>query len=218
MTTADESSQSTGRTSGDGTTCGPSRQSQSTTGALTFSAEDSLVRTSPTRENGSASAVSGAVCGRSSPAPFAVYAPDSSSWRTSRRCFVGGWGRFSATWPRSGLMRNGKCYQRKPLVRLIRVAGRFLLPTPVASLSGVASCFNEAMVFRVTRFGVPRKISNSGVSGNAGLTRLVLLATGMYPLPTFGEWMMGFPKGWSGGMESETPSSPKSPNGSDGKS
>ena len=36
--------------------------------------------------------------------------------------------------------------------------------------------------------------------------------------PTWVEWLMGFPIGWTDLEPSETPSSPKSPNGSDDES
>jgi hypothetical protein len=41
------------------------------------------------------------------------YDPDTSSWRTRQLSLVGGLAEFSATWPRSGLMRNGLCYPQE---------------------------------------------------------------------------------------------------------
>jgi len=40
---------------------------------------------------------------------------------------------FSATWPSSGTMRAGKCYQQPPLVRRISAKESSLLPTPSRS-------------------------------------------------------------------------------------
>lgn len=46
---------------------------------------------------------------------FAKWDPSSSSWRTSRlSLFEEGLPPFSGTWPTSGSMRSGRCYQRQP--------------------------------------------------------------------------------------------------------
>ena len=42
-------------------------------------------------------------------------------------------GRYLATWPAAGSMRNGACYLREPLERTTAGGGSGLLPTPVAS-------------------------------------------------------------------------------------
>lgn len=57
---------------------------------------------------------------------------DGSSWRTLQVCLNGGLETFSETWPRSGMMRNGKCYPRRPLVPATKERGSLLLPTPQA--------------------------------------------------------------------------------------
>ena len=43
-----------------------------------------------------------------------------------------------------------------------------------------------------------------------------LAGTGGSPSPDLFEWMMGFPIGWTGCEDSETPSFPKSPSTLDG--
>lgn len=65
--------------------------------------------------------------------PFAWYDQDSRCWRTFQRCLVEGWTRFSGTWPRSGMTRNGIAFQRPPLVPLTEETASGLLPTPEAS-------------------------------------------------------------------------------------
>ena len=58
--------------------------------------------------------------GRSSRESFAIYDRDTCSWRTYRGYSLPikgvPLGRFSETWPPSGTMRNGRAYQRHPLV------------------------------------------------------------------------------------------------------
>ena len=65
----------------------------------------------------------------------------SSLWRTSQHSFLGllnsrdhGLAVFSETWPRSGMMRNGKAYRRQPSVpyMLETVFGSSHIPTPTA--------------------------------------------------------------------------------------
>lgn len=75
----------------------------------------SPARTSASQDVVQASTESAADCGPSSPGSLARYDPDTSSWRTSQRCFLEGWQRFSETWPRSGMMRSGIAYPLRPL-------------------------------------------------------------------------------------------------------
>src|SRR5688572_19824313 len=99
--------------SDDTTTSEHSRQTE--TGALMSSAADSPARTSVKQdERPESQKVHGAVCGASTPGSFAIFDPDTLSWRTSQRCLLGGWIEFSETWPRSGSMRNGRCFLRAP--------------------------------------------------------------------------------------------------------
>lgn len=64
--------------------------------------------------------------------PFATYDPASSSWRTSGRIYRSDSGTYSATWPDSGSMQNGECFEHPTWERRIREPGSSLLPTPMA--------------------------------------------------------------------------------------
>jgi len=46
---------------------------------------------------------------------FVSYDQDTSSWRTSQATFNWGSDVFSETWPKAGMMRNGRCYLRDSL-------------------------------------------------------------------------------------------------------
>lgn len=96
-------------------------------------AEASPARTSASQAKVQALKASAAAYGRSTPELLANYDPATSSWRTSQRCLVEGWTRFSETWPRSGLMRNGIAFQLPPLVRLTGATDCGLWPTPCAN-------------------------------------------------------------------------------------
>ena len=78
----------------------------------TSSAEVSPARTSAAQGEGSAlSEGSEAVCGESMPGSFARYDRATASWKTHQCLLLGGLESFSETWPRSGIMLRGRCYQ-----------------------------------------------------------------------------------------------------------
>jgi hypothetical protein len=79
-------------------------------------------------------------CGANVSALLASYDPNTQSLKTSQTCFLGhqnsledGLAEFSQTWPPSGMMRNGKIYQRQPWALPIADQESGLLPTPTAS-------------------------------------------------------------------------------------
>lgn len=184
--------------------------------------------------------------GANTPESFASYDPATCSWKTSQHSFLEELTRFSETWPRSGTMRNGSVYQRRPLVRLTDVTGSLLWPTPVAHDDGKTPEAHMAMKERMP--GGPRQtitslnvmvkaieqgkyphlwptptVPNGGRSPKGGMS-----LTGMTPdgkkrqvdlahfvrqsdgvsgqlNPTWVEWLMGFPLGWTDLKDSETP-------------
>src|SRR5690606_20329056 len=72
-------------------------------------------------------------CGPTSPTPFATYDPAGSCWRTSAATSTSGSAPFSGTWPPSGSMRSGSCYEQPtPAPRTDVPASSSLLPTPSA--------------------------------------------------------------------------------------
>jgi hypothetical protein len=86
-----------------------------------------------------------AVSGPISPEPFATYDPATSSWRTSQRCLGGEWDEFSATFPRSGTMRNGRCYLRPMSALLTSAPASGLWPIPrTTGLDGGSNSRNAA--------------------------------------------------------------------------
>jgi hypothetical protein len=100
----------------------------------TSSVADSRVRISPTPARAQASTGSARVFGASTPASFASFDPDTSSWRTSQLCLDGDLDEFSETWPRAGMTRNGTAYRLRPLAPLIGEtgSGSSRIPTPTA--------------------------------------------------------------------------------------
>ena len=109
---------------------------------------DSHVRMSQSQGNAQVSKTTpGQDSGQSFTESFANYDPDTSSWRTSQACLLGGWAEFSATWPKSGTMRNGRCYRRQ--------------------MSAHRTYVNESSSPHITEFPTPAATSY-GSSGNEG--------------------------------------------------
>lgn len=165
---------------------------------LTSSAEAFPAKTSALLERRPGSKPRGAVSGRKSLDLLANYDQVSSSWRTSQISLValandeaGGLDEFSETWPRSGLMRSGIAYKR-PQSALHMVGTEFgSLPTPTKSDAEAHHSdirrFDSLSVELRKMHGYPSR-----------------------PRPSYLEWMMGFPIGWTDVQPSETPSSLKS--------
>jgi hypothetical protein len=65
--------------------------------------------------------------------PFAWYDRHGHIWRTWKTCSEKGWEPFLATWPPSGMTRNGIAYRRDLLEPATAVRASGLLPTPAAS-------------------------------------------------------------------------------------
>lgn len=77
--------------------------------------------------------------GPTSPAPFATFDPDSSSWRTCLASLpLENLPELRVTWPRSGSMRNGRCYLRplwEPPTAGSGCSSSPALATPTASIA-----------------------------------------------------------------------------------
>lgn len=154
-------------------------------------------------------------CGQNLGDWFARWNPITSSWKTPQVCLMGDLEMFSEIWPHSGLMLNGACYLRAPLALHTHETACSSLPTVTKSDgTGQAAILTDAMEFFSDQNGKPRRIAPSGSTWSAGLSRLMKMATGGNLQPRFAEWMMGFPIDWTELERSETPLSPKSPNGS----
>ena len=79
---------------------------------LTLFQAASRAKTSALPEAAPGCPASGRDFGENSPASFAKYNPDSSSWRTVQPSLFADLTSCSVTWPRWGTMRNGVCSER----------------------------------------------------------------------------------------------------------
>jgi hypothetical protein len=113
---------------------------------------------------------------------------DTLSWRTSQRCLLGEWETFSGRWPRSGSMQNGIVYRLPPLVPGNFATAFLSLPIPLRWTTLTASrrgqCANGRK--RITGGGCRTIEEDLASIGDRGPTN-----------PTWCEWLMGFPVGWT---------------------
>lgn len=201
------------------------------------SAEDSPAKTSASQGKAQVWQERAAVYGRSSPELLAKYDPVSRSWKTSQCCLDEGLDKFSETWPRSGMTRNGIAYQLPPLAPLTNETESGLWPTPVTLDTGAR--FNRSAskgaklrptLGAMAKHGLwptPTTVSGNNCGqlqewGGARSRRMIShlpKSERSGPLnPTFPEWLMGFPLGWTALDPLEIPSSRKSRKSSGGQS
>jgi len=139
---------------------------------------------------------------------FASFDPATSSWRTSQRCLVEGWSRYSETWPRSGMTRNGTAYRLPTLVPLTGETEFGSWPTPRAEYdSGKHRGQPDTLHSAVKMWPTPTAINDTGGAALCkwgGARSREKLRTMVTPEelngalnPTWVEWLMGFPLGWT---------------------
>jgi len=178
-----------------------------------FSPEDFPARTSVSLDAVPGLTGHEADYGLSSPVSFASYDLDTSSWRTSQGSLFEEWEEFSATWPRAGTTRNGIAYRLRPSAPHTYERGSSFWPTPIAdSASGRTTVYTQGgMPLQVAVQMWPTPTANrwSGLQSHGRNAILGQLN------PTWVEWLMGFPLGWTDCELSGTQSYPKSPSSSD---
>ena len=197
--------------------------------ALMSSAAASPARTSASPARAQGWQASEAAYGASTPDSFANYDPATSSWRTSQRCLVEGWATYSETWPRSGTTRNGTAFQLPPLALRTNATGYGLWPTPTTdSASNRSSRYAQGgmpLAAAVKLWPTPTAMGDKcvGRMDEWGGSRSREKLRSMVPEselrgalnPTWVEWLMGYPLGWTDCEPSATPSSRRSPRSSD---
>lgn len=129
-----------------GTTCKPLTDARGEALLTAFLAV-SHAPTSQSQAAAPASTASSQGSGASSPGWFVRWNQSGCEWRTAQRSLLGDSESFSATWPRSGLMRDGTCWPRPTVAPRIFVSGSGLspgavFPTPCTVDSG--SMFNRS--------------------------------------------------------------------------
>jgi hypothetical protein len=130
---------------------------------------------------------------------------------------------WSETWPRAGMTRNGIAFRLRPSVPRTSVGGCFLWPTPTDMSKGGSTSRGGKRVKELLLLGMVKQYApiraaylnrasseEKDESKSRNLKELAERATAHGPLnPTWIEWLMGFPQGWTALEDSETPSSLK---------
>lgn len=192
-----------------GTTSGPSTGCPGSA-ASTSSPEGSLAKTSVPLGGARESTELKADSGQAWHGWFAKWNPPTCSWKTAHYSIFGDCTDFSETWPKWGLMRNGECWVLSTPLPLTSVSERGLkhdIPTPTVacakggqtSRSGKRK--NELLLGGyVRRYPTPtaQDAKNNGGPSQSERNSLSLNATIGGPLnPTWVEWLMGWPIGWT---------------------
>ena len=180
---------------------------------LTWFLAASLARTSASRAKERESTVSDPGYGEKWHGSLAKYDPDSRSWKTAQRSLIEGSDESSVIWPRSGTTVDGQCYLLPTLAPRTGVSGSGLWQTPVAddSVNRAAGKFNSrgepklsAQVLWPTPHGFSPDGRSNGPSGNElgravnqSLVRPLSEQIGGSLNPTWVEWLMGWPLGWT---------------------
>jgi hypothetical protein len=157
-------------------------------------------------------------CGPIPSESYARYDRDSSSWKMCPDLFGCTLPASWETWPNSGSMRSGECWERTMLARRTEGSGSgSLLPTPTASTYGSNSGGEKPGPKRyslesMARRGLwPTPTANEDAAGTPGGKMQPMLGNhpevrGTTPEewsrgtlnPLWVEWLMGWPIGWTG--------------------
>src|SRR6185295_1867651 len=141
----------------------------------------SPVRTSASLVAESASTANVQGSGASSRGSFASFDRATSSWRTHQGCFLVESDEFSETWPRSGMTRSGIAFRQQPLAPNTNATGSGLLPTLAARDFRSDAC---SPAFRAKRDAM-------------AIGKTLPWTLGGLLNPTWCEWFMGYPAGWT---------------------
>ncbi len=174
---------------------------------LTSSPADSPVRISVYPEDVLVLMAQDQDYGRISLGSYGTFDRGSYSLRTSQVSWITSLcEEFLGTFTRSGMMRNGKCFQLLPLALPIGANEHGSLPTPMARDQKDLSSQGKTYACQRVRHQ-PSLVTESYLAEVGG------------PIVEVYEWAMGFERGWTD-LESEpleTPSSPKLQSGSVGE-
>ena len=130
---------------------------------LTWYLEASRARTSARREKAPVSTAPGLASGGKCTGLLAKYDRNTSLWRTPQCSLLAGLDVFLGTWPRSGMMRNGWCWERTTWVPRMSVSAcGYLLSTPPLG-QGMKFATPQARDFRT---GEARRWDNPARSRN----------------------------------------------------
>jgi len=176
------------------------------------------VRTSVSRGKETDLTASGQDSGWKWPGSWAKYDPDSCSWKTRQCSLLEDSTEFSETWPRWGMTVDGELFPQPTLVRRISGKECGLWPTPntvgyrsdgeLAILARTLTDHSEFVAMtshaanskRIRAWPTPtvQDAKNNGAQSQMGRNTKPLNAeVGGSLNPSWVEWLMGWPEGWT---------------------
>jgi hypothetical protein len=178
---------------------------------LMWCQEASRARTSALQGSAQVSTENAAACGDTWHGWLARFDPASCSWKTAQRSFIEDSDECLETFPRWGSMRAGLLWEQPTLTPRTRGTGSGLWPTPVADDTGQRTKkyaqSGTPLSLAVRIFPTPTAgnsksggyLAEWGGSGaRKAMAELVSPDEMFGPLnPTWVEWLMGWPTGWT---------------------
>lgn len=165
-------------------------------GMLTSSAADFRVRTSALQEKVPELSVKEAAYGLKCSELYGKLDPDTCSLKTAQCCLFEDSRESYATFPQSGMMRNGNVYRTPFSVSLIGGCGCTYVHTPTKS---------DGIRYRMKLQSLVKKINGSKFK-DGNLAEYLANHFGVKITPSFCEWIMGFPIMYTVLKPSEMPS------------
>lgn len=181
---------------------------------LTWFLAASRARTSALQASEPGSTANAPGCGPTWPVSLARFDPVSCAWKTPQLSLFGDLGGCLETWPRSGSMRNGECWARPMLEPRTNGTAFGSWPTLKASdglkggpnsIHGTGSLSLPAAVARAQKLPtltVRGNYNRAGASPSSGDGLATVIGGSLNP--TWCEWFMGWPIGWTELPASET--------------
>jgi len=180
---------------------------------LTLYREGFLAKTLVQQEKEQELMESEAECGEKWRASFTKYDPNSCSWKTHQCSLLEDLEPFSETWPQWGLMRNGECWEQRTLEQTIKGTGyglsQQMWPTPTAHNSKETNAPSEykrdtpslTATIIMRKWGTPKAQDSRHALTDRGKGNLGEQVSGLHGggklNPTWVEWLMGWPLGWT---------------------
>ena len=173
---------------------------------LTWCQEASRARISQQRGGGQELTAQEVACGNTWQGSWVKYDHDTSSWRTHQCSLLGGLDEFLGTWPRWGSMLNGECWElRTWALRTSEIESgspdgeTFFHTQNCSGLDGGSNSRNalkkrQMLPTPLTRDWKSGKASKATMERNS---RPLSEQVGGTLNPTWVEWLMGWPLGWT---------------------
>jgi hypothetical protein len=185
-----------------GTMCEPSMGHRGEESSMSC-AEASRAKTYPQpTQTETGSTESEADSGRKWQGSFAMFDHDTSSWRTHQCSLFGGWEAYSETWPEWGIMLHGASWAGKKsgASNNAKESGYW----PAMTCNGWRSEGSIKQLRKLVEIGVTTEAEAQAMSGGSlrpermeAWERPCEEAAGGRMNPAWGEWLMGWPIGWT---------------------